>query len=107
MKDAQLEKMSVKDLMALKSRIDEVIAEKEDEEKAQLKAELEERAQKMGYSIGTLFGTGGRGRGRGKPAGIVKYRNTADASQTWSGRGRKPRWILEAGGDIERFRVGR
>jgi DNA-binding protein H-NS len=24
-----------------------------------------------------------------------RYRNPADASQTWTGRGRKPRWILD------------
>ena len=35
---------------------------------------------------------------RGKKAGkrvAPKYRNPADAEQTWSGRGRKPRWFLD------------
>jgi DNA-binding protein H-NS len=26
----------------------------------------------------------------------VKYRNPADESQTWTGKGRKPGWLVEA-----------
>ena len=34
-----------------------------------------------------------------------KYRNPKDPSQTWTGRGRRPTWIVEAGGNIERFLI--
>lgn len=39
-----------------------------------------------------------------------KYRNPEDASQTWSGRGRQPRWIAEAlkkrGVTLDSFVIG-
>ena len=28
------------------------------------------------------------------------------SSQTWTGRGRRPMWLIKAGGDIEKYRVG-
>ena len=43
------------------------------------------------------------GKMRGPVA--IKYRNSQNDSETWTGRGRRPRWIVKAGGDIERFRV--
>ncbi|WP_261862974.1 H-NS histone family protein [Psychrobacter sp. JCM 18900] len=38
----------------------------------------------------------------------IKYRNTDDHSETWTGRGRKPTWLVEAlaaGRDIEDFAI--
>lgn len=42
------------------------------------------------------------------PIGPAKYRNPADPKQTWTGSGRKPKWILDAiakGDDIEKMRI--
>ena len=42
------------------------------------------------------------------PRVLSKYRNPSDRSETWSGRGLKPRWLtaqLEAGKAIEEFRI--
>ena len=39
---------------------------------------------------------------------IPKYQNPAEPSETWSGRGKQPRWLvsaLKAGGRIEDFRI--
>jgi DNA-binding protein H-NS len=39
-----------------------------------------------------------------------QYRNPDHPSETWSGRGRQPRWLvaqLEAGGRIDDFRIKR
>ncbi|SLN15163.1 DNA binding protein, nucleoid-associated [Aquimixticola soesokkakensis] len=36
-------------------------------------------------------------RGGGNmPKSPAKYRNPADSSQTWTGRGRKPNWVIAA-----------
>jgi len=62
-------------------------------------------AESEGYSIAELFGTGtaaapraggaakktAAGRKLGKVA--PKYRNPANAKETWSGRGKQPRWL--------------
>lgn len=68
-------------------------------------------AKAEGYTIGELFGTGGATRTRaatgtrkprkaasktkGRKLGKVppKYRNPAKPSETWTGRGRQPRWM--------------
>jgi DNA-binding protein H-NS len=101
MKNGQLGKMSVKDLRALRDRVDQALAEREREERAELKAKMATLASKAGFSVGELFG--GKGKARGPVA--IKYRNPQDASQTWTGRGRRPLWIAKAGGDVERFRI--
>ncbi|WP_266171530.1 H-NS histone family protein [Dyella subtropica] len=50
-----------------------------------------------GYAFEDIFGQGVRGKAR-KSGGIVppKYRNPADPEQTWSGRGKRPRWFNDA-----------
>jgi DNA-binding protein H-NS len=45
-----------------------------------------------------------------RPYAVVfpKYQNPAEPSETWSGRGKQPRWLvsaLKAGGSIEDFRI--
>ena len=47
-----------------------------------------------GYTFDDIFG-----RGKAKRAGTPvppKFRNPADSAQTWSGRGKRPRWFNEA-----------
>ncbi len=49
-----------------------------------------------GYTFEEIFG---HGRAKAKRAGTPvppKYRNPADPSATWSGRGKRPRWFNEA-----------
>jgi DNA-binding protein H-NS len=60
-------------------------------------------AEQLGLSSASLKGNGKKGAAKG----AVMYKN---GNLTWSGaaRGRKPDWvkeILDAGGDIEQFRV--
>lgn len=48
--------------------------------------------------------------GTGRKLGLVapKYRNPADATQTWSGRGLKPTWLaaaIEAGATLDSFLI--
>lgn len=77
---------------------------KQESERASIKEELIARAQEAGFNIGDLFPTGRKGAKTKGSSGAL-YRNPEDSSMTWSGRGRKPKWLSEAGGDIERFRV--
>ncbi|MBA4351241.1 MAG: transcriptional regulator, partial [Rhodobacter sp.] len=50
-------------------------------------------ARAMGFSLAELTGTVAP---RKRAPATAKYANPADASDTWSGRGRKPRWFAEA-----------
>jgi DNA-binding protein H-NS len=102
MRNGQLEKMSLKELLSLEAKIKAAIDEKRVSERAEMRAKMEEMARASGFSVAELFG--GRKGKVGKVA--VKYRNPKDPSQTWTGRGRRPHWIVEAGGNIERFLIG-
>jgi DNA-binding protein H-NS len=101
MRDSQLEKMSLKDLLALDVKLKAAIDEKRVIERHEMRAKMEEMARASGFSVGELFG-GGKGKGSKVPP---KYRNPKDPSQTWTGRGRRPNWMTGAGGDPKRFLI--
>jgi DNA-binding protein H-NS len=49
-----------------------------------------------GVTFEQVFG-GKRARGKTKGSKVKpKYRNPADPSQTWAGRGKRPRWFADA-----------
>lgn len=45
-----------------------------------------------GFTFDELFGATRKVRAKVKP----KYRNPADKNATWSGRGKRPRWFVDA-----------
>lgn len=101
-----LDKMSYAELRELSERLAEAMAERQASERRELKEKLEALAAESGFSVTELFERS-KG-GRSKSAAFVKFRNPKDATQTWSGRGRKPGWLNEAeakGQKIESFRV--
>ena len=62
----------------------------------------EKIAAQHGFSLAELTGTAPKKRGRPakkaakKAPAPAKYKNPADAKQTWSGRGRQPAWFKDA-----------
>ena len=56
------------------------------------------RAAALGAHAGAedVFGTPRAGKRRGTGSVAPKYRNPADPEQTWSGRGKRPRWFNDA-----------
>ncbi|MFZ1469794.1 MAG: H-NS histone family protein [Paracoccaceae bacterium] len=85
--------LSLKELKDLQSQVAKAIASFEDRKKKEVLAELEEKARAMGYSLAELTGTAVT---RKRSPAVAKYRNPANAADTWSGRGRKPRWFEAA-----------
>ena len=49
-----------------------------------------------GYAFEDIFGHGRTKTRRSGGTVAPKYRNPADAEQTWSGRGKRPRWFNDA-----------
>lgn len=88
-----LNSLSLKELKDLQSQVAKAIAGFEDRRKREALAELEEKAKAMGFSLAELTGAS---IGRKRSPSVAKYVNPADASDTWSGRGRKPRWFAAA-----------
>ena len=57
---------------------------------------MEELASKAGMTIDEALGRRGRKKVGSRAKAEPKYANPANASETWSGRGRKPKWVAEA-----------
>jgi DNA-binding protein H-NS len=97
------DKMSVKELTDHIARAQKALNAAKDRERAELKHKIASLAENAGFSVGELFG----GRGRGK-AVAVKYMNPDNRAETWTGRGRKPNWLvakLNKGAKITDFAV--
>ncbi len=104
MKESQLEKMNVKELRELRGKIDVAIVSRQSKDKAELKQKMQALAEEAGLSLDDVFGSGRRGARGGKGSVAVKYRHPDDAAMTWTGRGRRPKW-LDGIANIEKFRV--
>ncbi|HMN37397.1 MAG TPA: H-NS histone family protein [Hyphomicrobium sp.] len=104
-----LEKMSLKELVELEARVAKAIAVMRDKERAELKRKMAEMAETHGFSVSELFGGArGRGAGKSKSLGVARYANPDNRSDTWTGRGRKPNWLLERlrkGAKLEDFAI--
>jgi DNA-binding protein H-NS len=93
--DVNLNSLSLKELRDLQSQVAKAITSFEDRRKKDALAELEDKARTLGFSLAELTGTPAPVVRKRSPA-VPKYANPADASDTWSGRGRKPRWFEAA-----------
>ena len=103
MATVNVDKMSLKDLLELEAKVQKAINTARDRERSEVKQTLAALAEKRGFSVSELFG----GRGRGKSS-AAKYVNPDNRSETWTGRGRKPRWLtakLQDGGKMEKYLI--
>lgn len=102
MKDSQLQKMSYKELLQLQQQVTNAIEKKRVSERSALRDKLQSMAERAGFQIDDLFG---HARERAAGSITVKYRHPTNRSLIWTGRGRRPKWLVAEGGDVERFRV--
>ena len=76
-------------------------------EKQEVLSEMEALAQERGFSMSELVGAKGRGRGKASVS-AAKYANPDNRAETWTGRGRKPNWLVEKlkkGANLEDFAI--
>lgn len=90
-----LTEMSLAELKKLQKSLTTAIDSYADRERAQARAELEAKARELGYDLAGLIGTAQSSKKTRAPA-AAKYRNPADDTDTWSGRGRRPQWFVAA-----------
>ena len=89
-----IENMSYAELTAMQTRIERAKVERQSAERAALKQKMADMAKEHGFDMRELFdGRMGKGK-RGKVA--IKYRDPSNAANTWTGRGRMPRWMTAA-----------
>jgi len=82
------------ELKQLQKDVDAAIKDFNERERRKALAEVEAFARERGLTAADLLDLGSAKRSR-RPA-APKYANPADASQTWTGRGRRPRWVEAA-----------
>ncbi len=106
MRQPNLDKMSLKDLLDLELRVQKAIATAKERERMELKQKIEDLATESGFSVDELF-TRGRGAMKGRTV-APKYVNPDNRAETWTGRGRKPKWLvakLAKGAKVEQFAI--
>lgn len=91
--DLNVNALSLKELKDLQTQVAKAIATFEDRKRKEALAELEDKARELGFSLSELTGLA---PARKRAPAAAKYANPADATDTWSGRGRKPRWFSAA-----------
>ena len=93
MADYDLEALSLGELKKMQKDVAKAISTYEDRQRAEARAKVEALARDLGYSLAELVGT------ETKPSrapAAAKYRHPENPALTWSGRGRKPLWFVEA-----------
>lgn len=91
--ETELASLSLSDLKDLQARVARAIENYEVERLRRARAQLDEKAKELGFTLDEIVNVKG---GRARAAVRARYANPADRSQTWTGRGRKPRWFTEA-----------
>lgn len=86
-----LGKLSLDELKTLKKDVEKAIGDFQSRKRAEALKEIQAVAKKHGVSVEELMGKGKR-----KTKAPAKYRNPANANETWSGRGRQPQWFKKA-----------
>ena len=102
MQNRALENMELDDLWDLHERLLEALARKLEDEKLRVQGQLDELGRRFGGSPKDLP------QRRPYPKVAPKFRNPNDPSETWSGRGKPPRWVVEllaAGRTLDEIRI--
>lgn len=104
-----LERMSLDELKNLRKKLDRAIASYETRKRQQALSALEQAARDHGFRLSELMSDRQSGKSKPRagdagPDAAPAYVNPENPEQTWSGRGRRPRWVndaLEAGRTLD------
>lgn len=101
-----LKNLSEDELQKMISDAEKALKQKQVDKRKDVIAEINKLAALIDVKVEII---GGRSKKSRKGSKVPpKYRNPADASQTWTGRGMKPRWLkalLDSGKKQEDFLI--
>lgn len=109
MENLDLSKYDLGGLKSLQAEIEKAIKGRQQDEVKKAREQILSIAQSLGLSVEELLAKNGAksNDANGKKA-QPRYQNPADNSQTWTGRGRQPKWIaggLANGKTLDDFRI--
>ena len=91
--DIDLNSLSLKELKDLQSAVNKAVTGFDDRKRKAALSQVEDAARALGFTLSELTGTAVP---RKRSPAVPKFANPAHTSETWSGRGRKPRWFAAA-----------
>lgn len=91
--DYYLEALSLTELKKIQKDVVKAISTYEDRQKAEARTKVKAVARELGYSLAELVGTDCKPK---RAPVAPKYHHPDNPAITWSGRGRKPRWFVDA-----------
>jgi DNA-binding protein H-NS len=113
MAKTDLSNYNLAELKGLQFDIEKEIKSRQHDEVRKAREQILAIAQDVGVPVSKLIArvAGSKKDGAkngGGQQGQARFRNPADDSQTWTGRGRQPKWIAEAlsgGKSLDDFRI--
>lgn len=101
--------LSVEDLKRLQAEAEALIASKKDQAIEDAYNQIIAIAENVGYSVEELLELDEQKRKKTTRKAVEpRYRNKNNAEETWTGRGKQPRWLvaeLEKGAKLEDFLI--
>ncbi|SFV09777.1 H-NS histone family protein [Pseudoduganella namucuonensis] len=105
-----LSNMSAAQLRDLQEQVKRELVKRESDDKAKAREQILAIAKSVGVPVQELIASA-QPRAKGANGGgsvAARYRNPADASQQWTGRGRQPKWVkdwVDAGKSLDGLRI--
>ena len=101
--------LSVEELRRLTAEAEALIESKKDQEIEDAYNNIIQIAETVGYSLEQFIEYGAQKRKKTTRKAVEpRYRNKNNAAETWTGRGKQPRWLvaqLEKGAKLEDFLI--
>ena len=104
-----ISKLSVEELSKLTAEAEALIETKKDQEIEDAYNKIIEIAASAGLTLEQFIEYGAQKRKKSTRKAVEpRYRNKHDSSETWTGRGKQPRWLvaqIEKGAKLEDFLI--
>lgn len=108
MANMDLSDYNLGELKGLQAEVEKEIKGRQQQEVVKAREQILAIAQGLGVSVDQLLAASGtKSKASGKKV-QAQYRNPADNTQMWTGRGRQPKWVAEglaAGKSLDDFRI--
>ncbi len=99
-----LDSLNVDELLAITENAQQLIAKKQHQRLYDAYVQFEKIAEESNSTIDDILKAGEKLEKKRS----IKYRNSDNNEETWTGRGRKPKWLVDAlaaGNDLEDFAI--
>lgn len=109
MADVDLSGYNLNELKSLQGDVEKAIKDRQHQDLQKAREQVLAIAKEAGISVEELLATSSKKVNKaGGQKAQPQYQNPKDTSQTWTGRGRKPKWIADAlagGKKLDDFRM--